>query len=137
MSFLLAAGNASGATLLQLDDPTVDTDQGSAFTASFTSAPFDAGPATGWATLRRLVQDVTITGTATVKVTPVADGREYAGQAPSIALVATAGPQQPVEAPVMVPGTRFQMKVEIPAHTGQVELGESDQWFISRRTTRT
>ena len=137
MAMLLAAGNASGATILQLDDPTVDQDQGVAFTASFVSAPFDAGPATGWATLRRMVQDVTLTGTATVKVTPIGDGSEYPGQALSVALVATSGPQQPVEAPVMVPGTRFQMKVEIPAHTGQVELGESDQWFISRRTTRT
>ena len=137
MSILLAAGNASGATLLQLDDPTVDTDQGVAFLASFTSAPFDAGPATGWATLRRLVQDVTLTGTATITVTPIGDGSEYPGQALTSSLAATNGPQQPVESPVMVPGTRFQMKVSIPAHAGLVELGESDQWFISRRTTRT
>jgi chitodextrinase len=133
---IFAAANASGATLLSLDDPTVDTDQGNAFTASFTTARFDLGPTGGWATLRRLVQAVILSNTATVKVTPIADGTEYPSQQSTSSLTATSGTEQIVETPTFAPGTRFQMKVEVTAHSGTVELGESDQWFVNRRTTR-
>lgn len=134
---LLAAGNATGATILSLDDPAVDTDQGAEVQASFVSTAFDDGPATGWATLRRLVQMVVLDGTATVVVTPLGDGSEYAGQSQTSSLTATGGTQQPVEAPVQVPGTRFQQKVAVTAHTGAVEFGEADQWFVNRRSART
>lgn len=137
MAMLLAAGNATGATILKLDDPTVQQDQGVAYIASLTTSPFDDGPATGWATLRRLVQDVSMTGTATVTVTPVGDGSEFPGQASTHAMTAVDGPSQVIETPVFVPGTRFQQMVSVSAHSGTLELGESDQWFISRRTTRT
>jgi len=39
--------NASGNTLLSLDDPSVDTDQGAAFTASLLSVCDDATAASG------------------------------------------------------------------------------------------
>jgi hypothetical protein len=133
---LLAAGNATGATILSLDDPAVDTDQGAEVQASFVSTSFDSGPATGWSTLRRLNQDVTLDGTATIVQTPIGDGSEYTGQAHTSSLSATAGGQQVIESPTMVPGTRFQHKVAVTAHTGTVELGEADQWFVQRRSTR-
>lgn len=133
---LLAAGNATGATILSLDDPAVDTDQGAEVQASFVSTAFDSGPATGWATLRRLVQGVTLDGTATVVQTPYGDGSEVAGQAQTKNLSATAGQQQVIETPTQVPATRFQQKVAVTAHTGTVEFGEADQWFVQRRSTR-
>ena len=133
---LLAAGNASGATILTLDDPAVDTDQGAEVQASFVSTSFDTGPADGWATLRRLAQAVTLDGTATVVVTPLGDGSEYTAQAKTASLTATAGGQQVIEAPTMVPATRFQQKVAVTAHTGSLEFGEADQWFVNRRSRR-
>lgn len=134
---ILAAGNATGATLLSLDDPAVDTDQGAEVQASFVSTAFDSGPATGWATLRRLVQAVTLDGTATVVQTPYGDGSEVTGQAHTASLSATAGGQQVIETPTQVPGVRFQQKIAVTAHAGLVEFGEADQWFVQRRTTRT
>lgn len=133
---LLAAGNATGATILSLDDPTVDTDQGAEIQASFVSTAFDSGPADGFATLRRLVQGVSLSNSATVVVTPIGDGNEVGGQAQSFSLSATAGTTQVLDAPAMVPGTRFQQKVAVTAHQGTVEFGEADQWFVHRRSTR-
>lgn len=133
---LLAAGNATGATILTLDDPAVDTDQGAEVQASFTSTAFDSGPADGFATLRRLTQAVALSNTATVIVTPVGDGSEVTGQAASFSLSATSGTVQVVDAPAMVPGTRFQQKVAITAHAGSVEFGEADQRFVHRRSKR-
>lgn len=133
---LLAAGNATGATILSLDDATVDTDQGAQVQASFTSTAFDSGPADGFSTLRRLVQAVALGNTATVVITPIGDGSEVTGQAASFALSATNGTVQVLDAPTMVPGTRFQQKVAVTAHAGSVEFGEADQWFVHRRSTR-
>lgn len=133
----LYGANASGNTVLQLDDTGTDTDLGSAaFTASLTSAPFDGGNASGYETLRRLVQIVVVGSSATVVVTPTGDGSDYTGQAYTKNLVSTGGVEQVVEAPVQVPGTRFQMKVQVTAHVGKTELGEADMWFVGRRTTR-
>lgn len=136
MAYIFAAGtySASGA-ILSLDDPTVDTDRGAAFTASFTTAPFDMGPASGWATLRLLVQSIILAYTATVRVTPIADGVEYTGQQISSSLNITGDtPEQEVEVPAFAVGTRFQMKVEVTAHSGPIELGESDQHLVPRRS---
>lgn len=133
---LLAAGNATGATILSLDDPAVDTDQGAEVQASFTSTAFDSGPADGFATLRRLVQVVTLSNTATIALTPIGDGSEVTSQRAVFTLSATNGTTQVLDAPTMVPGTRFQQKVDVTAHAGSLEFGEADQWFIHRRSAR-
>jgi hypothetical protein len=133
---LLAAGHATGPYLLSLDDPSIDTDQGGQIAASFVSTAFDSGPADGFATLRRLVQAVTLSNTATVALTPIGDGSEVTGQRMVFTLSATNGTAQILDAPTMVPGTRFQQKVEVVAHTGSLEFGEADQWFVHRRSAR-
>lgn len=130
------ACNATGATLLQLDDPTVDTDQGVPFVASLTTAAFDQGPASGYGTLRRLTQAIGIAGATTVVITPVGDGSEYTDQASTQTLVTTDGTEQELEVPVFVPATRYQLLLRITAHVGLTWLGEADQWFVPRRTTR-
>lgn len=132
----MAAASATSNALYTIDDPTVDTDLGAQFTAHLRSAPFDFSTATGWSTLRRLVQSVAISGPVTVVVTPSADGQDFTGQAKTASLVTTDGPEQVVEAHAQVPGTRFRVIVDITSHVGRTELGESDQWLISRRTTR-
>jgi hypothetical protein len=128
--------NAAGANILSIDDTALDTDQGAAFTASLRTAPFDAGLATGWSTLREFAQVVSVAGTATVTVTPLGDGAEYTDQAQTHALTAAAGEDQLTESPLFVPATRFQAQVAVTAHSGRTELGEADQVFIPRRSGR-
>lgn len=128
--------NAGGNTILSLDDATLDTDRGQDFRAWLLTAAFDTGPASGWATLRRFVQAVTTGGTLTLVVTPSGDGAEFGDQATTHSLSAVQGTEHLTETPLAVPGTRFQLLVEITAHTGLAELGESDQWFVVRRTGR-
>jgi hypothetical protein len=132
----LAAANATGATLLVLDDPSVDADQGTAFSASFTPAAFDMGLASGFGTLRRLIQTIAISGPVSVAITPVGDGAEYTSQAVSFTLATEDGAEQEIEAPVWVPATRFQFRVNVTNHEGITEFGESDQWFVVRRERR-
>jgi hypothetical protein len=128
--------NASGASLLSIDDTSLDTDQGSDFTAMLRTAPFDAGLATGWSTLREFAQVVSVGGSATMVVTPLGDGAEYTDQAQTHSLSATAGEDQLTESPLFVPATRFQVQVAVTAHSGRTELGEADQVFIPRRSGR-
>lgn len=133
---LFIAANASGATLFELDDTAVTTDRGASVSAYFVPQPFDQGPATGYATFRRFVQSVQIGGDATVEVTPMADGLEYPSQKQTVALAVASGTLQPVEAPFLVGGTRFQAKVAVTSRSSTVEFGESDQQFVPRRTSR-
>ena len=133
---IFAAANATGSTLLSLDDPSVSTDQGAAFSAKFRTTGFDLGPATGFGTLRRYVQSVAVSAQATMVVTPMGDGMEYTGQRSSHTINPASGAQQQIEVPTAVPGTRFQLDVEITAHDGAVEFGESDQWIVARRSQR-
>lgn len=128
--------NASGASILSIDDTTLDDDQGADFTAWLRTAPFDAGLATGWSTLREFAQVVSTAGSVTLEVTPVGDGSEYTDQKQTHSIVSTDGEEQLTESPLFVPGTRFQVKVAVTAHEGRTELGEADQLFIPRRSGR-
>lgn len=132
----LYAANASGNTVISLDEEGLDTDQGSAFTAQMRCSPFDAGPASWFGTLRRLAQAIVLGTSATVEVVPFGDGQEFSDQLDSRSLTAVEGLEQLVETLCFVPGTRFQVEVRIPAHVGRTALGEADQWFNYRRSGR-
>ena len=128
--------NATGITLLTLDDPSVDTDQGSDFTASLLPVAFTPQPPEGESKLRRAVQAVSIGTSATVTLTPVVDGNENPDDAQTFNLTSAvdgAGPT--VEAKPANQGSRFQVKTEITAHVGSCELGEAEAWTVPKRSS--
>lgn len=133
---LLYGANATGATILSLDDPEVPTDQGAEFEARLKSATFDTGPAAGFATFRRATQAVAVEGTATVTISVDGDGGNVSTQDYAETLDAAEGPEQLIEAPYDIGGTRFSVSVVVSAHDAAVELGEADQLFVKRRGTR-
>lgn len=132
----LYMASATDNKLFVIDDPGLDTDEGSAFTAKMLSAVFDAGPASGFSHLRRLTQAVAIAGPVTLAITPIVDGQEATDQQQTFTLSTVDGIEQALEHSCFVNGTRFQVKVEITAHEGPTALGEADQWIRLRRTTR-
>lgn len=134
----LYVANATGVTLLSLDDPSVDTDQGAAFTASFLPVAFTPQPPEGESKLRRAVQAVSITTSATVKLTPVVDGSENPDDAQSFSLVSISNPMNStIESHPANQGSRFQVRTEVTAHVGACELGEAEQWTIGKISSRT
>jgi len=129
--------NASGATLLSLDDPSVDTDQGAAFTASLLSVATTPQPPAGESKLRKIVQNVALTTSATVKITPIADGNENPNDAQTFSLVSTTDGANPtIEAKTANQGSRMQTKIEVTAHVGACELGEGESWSVPKLSSR-
>lgn len=129
--------NASGATICSLDDPAVDTDLGSAFTASVVSTQFAAQPPQGFSRLRRLSQVVSIGTSATIKLTPIADDSENPDDAQTSGFTSvTDGATPTAVAHTANPGSRFQVKTEVTAHVGKCELGEAEQLVVPRRSLR-
>ena len=129
--------NASGNTLLSLDDPSVDTDQGAAFTASLLSVATTPQPPAGESKLRKIVQNVALTTSATVKITPIADGNENPNDAQTFSLVSTTDGANPtIEAKTANQGSRMQTKIEVTAHVGACELGEGESWSVPKLSSR-
>jgi hypothetical protein len=128
--------SATDNALFIIDDPTLDTDEGVAFSATMRSAVFDWGPASGFTKLRRIAQAVALAGPVTMVITPIVDGQIVDDQAETFTLATIDGIEQVIESNVAVNGTRFQVQIEITAHEGPTALGEADQWISSRRTTR-
>ena len=75
MTLRLFAAREGSATLWELDDPSVFTDEGTAIVGTLEAHPVDFGPAKGYGRLRQFVQWFALYGTAEVTVTPIADGR--------------------------------------------------------------
>lgn len=122
--------------VLQIDDPSVTTDEGSAMETPFVlTAPLDLGPAGGTARMRRIAQAVAISNAATVTVTPVVNGSEDTSQAEAVALVTADGPEQIVESYPAVTGGRFQVKVEVTSFDGDCAIGEADVALVPKRST--
>lgn len=132
----LFAANATGNTVLSLDEPGVDTDQTNDFTARLRSAPFDQGPASGFGTLRRVAQAVAVSGDVTLTLMPIGDGADFTGQKVTLELDPVDGPEQLAEAEFFVPATRYGVEIAVTEHEGETELGESDQWIVPRRMSR-
>ena len=130
--------NATGATLLSLDDPSVDTDQGVAFTASVLPVAFTPQPPEGESRLRRAVQGISITTSATLRLTPIVDGNENPDDGQTFNLASTTdSASSTVEAHTANQGSRFQVKTEVTAHVGACELGEAEQWTVGKLSSRT
>lgn len=130
--------NATGVTLLTLDDPSVDTDQGSDFTASLLPVAFTPQPPEGESKLRRAVQSIGIGTSATLVLTPVVDGNENPDDAQTFNLASTSDPaNSTVEAHTANQGSKFQVKVEVTSHVGNTELGEAEAWTVSKLSSRT
>lgn len=133
----LFVANASSSTLLSLDDPAVDTDQGAAFTASFTNVAVTPQPPDGESKLRRIVQNVAITTSATVRITPIVDGNESPDDTQTFVLASTVDGASPtIEAKPANQGARFQVRTEVTAHVGNCELGEAEQWTVAKLSSR-
>lgn len=129
--------NASGANIFSLDDPAVYQDQGADFTASFLSVGVTPQPPEGESKLRRAVQNVAIGTSATVKITPIADTNENVDDAQTFSLASTVDGASPtIEAKTANQGSRFQVKTEVTAHVGLCELGEAEQWTVTKLSSR-
>lgn len=132
--FFCGGGSAS---ILSLDDPSADTDQGNAFTAMVLPVAHTPQPPEGESKLRRAVQTLGITTSATVKVTPIADGNENPDDAQTFNLSSTTDGANPtIESHTANQGGRFQVKVEVTAHVGQCELAESEAWTVAKLSSR-
>lgn len=123
--------DGEGATLVSLDDQVLSQDRGAQFTASVTPEPFNLAGG-GMGTLRRFTQEIILSGSATVQLTPETD---RVSAAPSS--FAVAGPVAQVELDLAEQGRRATVTVAVTAHVGLTELGESAQAIVGRRTTAT
>lgn len=125
---------AAGNRVISIDDPAVDTDLGANYTAQLTSIGFEAG---AWSGFRRFIQTVHLAGTVTLLVTPVVDGSVDPTLTQAYALdSAVVGTQFPQRVALATHGTRHQLIVTVPQHTGPVALGEWRRHLIPRRTER-
>lgn len=130
------ATSPSGDKLYVLDDPSSSTDFGESFVARLLTNAFE-GAVAGYNHLRRMTQAVSITNSATVTLTPLADNAEDATQGETFVLSAAVDGQRPVlDARPDVSGTIFQIQVEVTEHDGLTQLGEFDAFFQTRRTAR-
>ncbi len=136
MALVLFGAPKGTNVLIRLDDPSLYTDEGAAMpTPYFTSADVDFGPAGGEGRLRRITQAVTLAGTTTVQVTPVANGTEIAEQAESFTLAPASGAEQRIESGVAVMANRHAIVARVTALAGPVAFGECDLALIPRRST--
>lgn len=130
-------GAAAGSnTLVQLDDPTVWTDEGAAMpTPYFVTADVDQGPAGGAGRLRQIIQALTIAGATSVRLTPIANGAAVTDQAETFTLSTLDGTEQRLEHFVAAMATRHAVKVEVTSFSAAVVFGESDLVVVPRRST--
>lgn len=140
MAIFSYAAQAGGGKIVSLDDQTVLTDLaaadgtgGSAFVPYLVATPTDDGGLGGWASVRRLVQDVTHDGAVTAAITLYRDGNET-GQ--TITRTLTASDNPTVVAPLNAPGTQFQVKITLSAFDAPCGLGVGDLTLVPRRTAR-
>lgn len=115
-----------------LDDPAVDTDLGGTIQPSVTSVAIEAG---AWSGLRRFIQELHLTGTVTIGVTPIVDGSEGPMHTAAFS-VAEQGGHIPAFFALGLHGTRHQVRLTVLAHTGAVELGEWRRHLVPRRVER-
>lgn len=130
-------GAAAGSnTLVQLDDPTVWTDEDAAQpTPTFITADIDQGPAGGTGRLRQIIQALTIAGATSVRITPIANGSEVTDQAETFTLATMNGTEQRIEHFVASMATRHAIKVEVTSFAAAVTFGEGDLVMVPRRST--
>jgi hypothetical protein len=133
MQLRLFACREGSATLWEIDDPTVFSDNGTDVVASYETHPVDFGPARGYGRLRECVQWISLFGQATVTVTPVADAVVLTEQAFTQALRVVDGVEQRLEVPFSAPGARFGVSVTLSGCTALTEVGEADLTYVNRR----
>lgn len=134
MQLRLFACREGSATLWEIDDPSVFTDDGVAFEAVGETHPVDFGPARGFGRLREFVQWIALFGRATVSITPVADGTVLTEQSYASTLDVAHGVEQRIEAPLSAPGARFGVEIRLSNCTALTELGEADLTYAKRRS---
>lgn len=135
MSLLrMLACREGSATLWEIDDPSVFTDEGTEIGPEFDTHPVDFGPASGYGRLRQVVQWFSLFGDALVTITPIADGSLLTEQAYQQALAVADGTEQRIEAPFAAPGARFGARVAISGAGALVEVGEADLTYVQRRS---
>lgn len=129
--------NALGATIFSLDDPAVDTDQGAAFTAGLVTVAITPQPPEGESKVRRIVQNVAIGTSATLRITPIVDTNESSADAQIFNLASTTDGASPtIEAKPAKQGSRFASRIEVTAHVGQCQLGEGEIWTVPKLSSR-
>jgi hypothetical protein len=132
---MLSLYACSGASLVKLDDPSVSTDQGSAFTATIRSVPWEVGIGE-WATWRRVTQAIALTTSATITLTPIVDGADDPSLAETFSLTAADDGTTPTcDLRTFAAGTRFQLQADVTAHDGETAFGEVEISYVPRRST--
>lgn len=131
---------AEGGVILKLDDEGVVRDGaaangtgGTAYTARFTTETFDNGLSGGYSRFRRFVQHVHPDSDVDVDITPVRDG-SATGQ--TLSRDIAVGGNGVLVAPLDVGGTEFQVEVVVSEFAAPVEVGESEQYVVPRRSER-
>ena len=120
--------------VLTIDDSSVDQDLGADFTAVLTSVEFEAGE---WSSLRRIIQTVHIGTSLTLQITPIVDeSLDTSRTQPFVRDAATYGAVAQVDCRTATHGTRHQVMVAIPKHSGLTELGGWVRHLVPRRTER-
>jgi hypothetical protein len=134
---LLAACPATGPHLLVFDDEAVLTDEGVPIEAWGLSAPIPAlAVGDGFGRLRRLVQAVSLAGTAVVRLTPLADGASASAGARERAVTPSGGAAQLVEVPAAEAGSRFQIEFRVVTRAGPLAFGAAQLAVVPRRENR-
>lgn len=131
---LMVGAVMNGNVLLSLDDPTVWTDEGTAYSAYAVTNPVNFGRAAPSGRLRRITQAVTLGADASVTLTPLGDGDEYTEQAHTEALAVADGSTHLVESEPAVDGQRFQYIMAASGFGGPLAFGEADVELIEKRT---
>jgi len=126
---------ASGNTVNTLDDPSVDTDLGSAFTAEIITS-HRAVPNYAWLEFRWHNQNVTVQTSATFTFTPVTDGDVSDTDMISTTKSGSAVGEQRIEFPAFKFASRIQSRIRVTAHSGLVEMGDHEFVLIPRRKQR-
>lgn len=129
-------GAREGSNILwELDDPAVTADDTSTtITARFRTVAMDAAGA-AFGRMRRFVQWVSLGATATVTITPLADGVPLTMQANTRNLALTDGEAQRLEIPVAAMGGRFQMDFVVNVASGRFQVGEGEWLVVPRKTS--
>lgn len=126
--------SATDNRVLSIDDPAVDQDLGVDFAASITSIGFEA---TAWSGFRRFIQTLHIGGSLTLLVAPIVDGSLDTTLTQAYTLdAATYGAVYPLRVTLATHGTRHQITLTIPRHSGATVLGEWRRHLVPRRTER-
>ena len=121
-------------SLWEIDDPTEFSDLGAVFAATAMTHPVDFGPARGYGRLREIVQWVSLFGSASMSLTPVADGEVLTEQRYDQLLTVSDGIEQRMEAPVAAAGARFSIEIRLSGCTALTEIGEADLTYARRRS---